>query len=62
MLVQGLTLAAGMYGAYKGHQHQERMEGALNEQTDVLKEQLDIFRSEKGGADPRRGQNVDEQV
>lgn len=67
MLAQGLTLAAGLYGAYKGHQHQERMEGALDEQTDVLKEQLEVFRGEgedNGSTDPdeSRGTHVDERV
>ncbi len=60
MLAQGLTLAAGLYGAYKGHQHQERMESALDEQTGVLKEQLEVFRG--GSADDGRSRHVDEQV
>jgi hypothetical protein len=54
-----------MYGAYKGHQHQERMESALNEQTDVLKEQLEVFRAdgdETPSPDESRGTHVDETV
>ena len=59
MVVKGLTFLAGVYGAYKGHQHQERMQHALDEQTGVLKEQLEVIRSGTG-SDPRRGQTIDE--
>lgn len=60
MLIGGLTFAAGVYGAYHGHKHQERMNNALDEQTEVLKEQLNVFRNDKDCAEPGLGGSIDE--
>lgn len=63
-LVNGLTIGAGLYGAYKGHQAQERILEALDDQTGVLKEKLKIARNRSGDGDAQssgdhRGKYVD---
>lgn len=72
-VLSGLSLAAGLYGAYRSHEVQERTLEALDDQTGVLKEQLRLTRQRTDAADgdnpkngkdsspdPRRGSRVDE--
>ncbi len=65
-LIQGLTLGAGLFGAYKGHQSQERILEALDDQTGVMKEKLNLARGRaaggRGASDGIRGTQVDETV
>lgn len=47
MIEKGLTALAGLYSAYSAGKHNSRVRASLEEQTGVLKEQLDVIRTSK---------------
>ncbi|WP_200196103.1 hypothetical protein [Halorhodospira abdelmalekii] len=60
-----LSVGAGLYGGYKGHQARAAIRDAIEEQTGVLREQFALARDDSGPrthAGDGRGRYVDVSV
>lgn len=46
-VVSGLGAAVGLFGAYQGHQAQQRAQDEREEQTELLREQIEVTREKR---------------